>query len=171
VFIMSSPEPTRPSAGPEEPRRLSDSPLLWFFVFGMMGLLALVVIAPKHARRQERLERMADSRERPFIEHAVDPSEISEQPPADESSQVEEPFRRDEARPVDGPLGTSSSREATPQPQESPRPGKTPLSRSLVPLMAFLAAVLAIVAAAVGMARYLRLAEARAEARKREQIE
>ncbi|MEX2119979.1 MAG: hypothetical protein WD847_10335 [Pirellulales bacterium] len=43
---------------------ISDSPWFWLFVFGGMGLVALVTVSPKYARRQERLERMHQTRQR-----------------------------------------------------------------------------------------------------------
>jgi len=43
---------------------ISDSPWLWLFVFGGMGLVALVTVSPKYARRQERLQRMHQTRQR-----------------------------------------------------------------------------------------------------------
>jgi hypothetical protein len=48
---------------------VTNSPWFWFFVFGATALVAAAVIAPKHARRQERLDRMADQRARQqFVE-------------------------------------------------------------------------------------------------------
>src|SRR5262249_34239625 len=107
---------------------------------GSMGLLALFVIAPKHAQRQERLERMADSRVRPFAEHSDNSSAASDLPPADTSPQAD---------------GSEEEHETV----------SHPLSRSVLPLMMFFAAVLAMAATAVGVARYLRMAEDRAERR------
>ncbi|MEX0713722.1 MAG: hypothetical protein WD278_15390 [Pirellulales bacterium] len=46
------------------PKSISDSPWFWLFVFGGMGLVALVTVSPKYARRQERLERMHQTRQR-----------------------------------------------------------------------------------------------------------
>lgn len=44
-------------------RELAESPWVWLAVFSAAGLVALLVIAPKHARRQERLERMHHARQ------------------------------------------------------------------------------------------------------------
>ena len=147
---MSPPEPTRPTPGPPEPRRISDSPLFWFFMFGAMGLLALVAIAPKHAQRQERLERMADSRQRPFAARS-------------------------------GPVGsrrTAVRRAAACRCRSVPRrdaiAGRIAATgrSSRVALVVALddlpgGRISALVAAAVGTARYLRLAETRAEGQNR----
>jgi hypothetical protein len=43
-------------------RASTDSPWFWVFVFSASALVALTAIGPKHLRRQERLERMADQR-------------------------------------------------------------------------------------------------------------
>jgi hypothetical protein len=51
------------TSAPEPDRSLTDSPWFWFFVFGLAGLVALLVIAPKHFRRQERLVRMQHARD------------------------------------------------------------------------------------------------------------
>jgi hypothetical protein len=45
-------------------RPITDSPWLWFFLFGAMALIALLAIGPKHARRQERIVRMQEARQR-----------------------------------------------------------------------------------------------------------
>ena len=59
---------------------VSNSPWFWFFVFGATALLALAAIAPKHARRQERLDRMADQRARQqFTEDAESADSVAEQ--------------------------------------------------------------------------------------------
>jgi hypothetical protein len=50
---------------PERPGQssLADSPLFWIVLFCGTAIFALAVIWPKHARRQARLEQMAEVRE------------------------------------------------------------------------------------------------------------
>ncbi|HEX3657799.1 MAG TPA: hypothetical protein VHY91_20810 [Pirellulales bacterium] len=45
------------------PARASDSPWFWLLLFAVVGLAALLVIGPKHVRRQQRLVRMQHARE------------------------------------------------------------------------------------------------------------
>lgn len=46
---------------------LTDSPWFWLFLFGGMGLVAVIAVGPKHARRQERLDRMQQTRRNQLI--------------------------------------------------------------------------------------------------------
>jgi len=46
------------------PPRLSENPWFWLMLFGSLGAVGVVVIGPKHAARQARLERMAETHER-----------------------------------------------------------------------------------------------------------
>jgi hypothetical protein len=50
---------SRPPTGP-----VTDSPLFWLIVFVTMALVMSVTVQPKFARRQERLDRMHESRQR-----------------------------------------------------------------------------------------------------------
>ncbi|HVA46265.1 MAG TPA: hypothetical protein VNH11_07820 [Pirellulales bacterium] len=43
---------------------ISDSPLFWLMLFASVGLVMLAAVEPKFARRQERIERMQQSRQR-----------------------------------------------------------------------------------------------------------
>lgn len=49
---------------PQSPQPLSDSPLFWLLLFGGTALVAIVLIEPKFAKREERLERMYHARQR-----------------------------------------------------------------------------------------------------------
>lgn len=42
---------------------MTDSPWFWLMLFGSVALVMLAAVEPKFARRQERLERMQQSRE------------------------------------------------------------------------------------------------------------
>lgn len=53
---MSAHPATRPS--------LAENPWFWLMLFGAVGVLGVIVIGPKHAARQARIERMADTRAR-----------------------------------------------------------------------------------------------------------
>lgn len=50
---------TRPRPAP-----ITDSPLFWLLLFGSVGLVLLTAIEPKFIKRQERIERMHESRQR-----------------------------------------------------------------------------------------------------------
>lgn len=51
-------------SAPASSRSLADSPWLWGYLFGVAALIALLLIAPKYARRQEQLERQFEGRQR-----------------------------------------------------------------------------------------------------------
>lgn len=53
-----------PEANSPPPQPTTDSPLFWLLLFGSTALIMLAVIEPKFAKRQERLERMSQSRVR-----------------------------------------------------------------------------------------------------------
>jgi len=92
------PEPQRPSQKPVR-QPLADSPWFWLSLFLAAALAALMVVSPKFAYRQERLERMNETHEQIARERAgaQPPSDTAEIP--DESSQP--PSRRSSL----GPLG------------------------------------------------------------------
>ncbi|HEY1602625.1 MAG TPA: hypothetical protein VGG64_23680 [Pirellulales bacterium] len=48
---------------PPERRPITDSPWFWLVLFGSSALVAIVVVSPKYAYRQARLERMNSTRE------------------------------------------------------------------------------------------------------------
>lgn len=43
---------------------ITDSPLFWLMLFASVGLVMLAAVEPKFVKRQERIERMQQSRER-----------------------------------------------------------------------------------------------------------
>ena len=43
---------------------ITDSPLFWLCLFGVMALAALVVVGPRYARRQGQLQQKWEARER-----------------------------------------------------------------------------------------------------------
>ena len=45
------------------PAPLTDSPWFWLLLFGSVGLVMLTAVEPKFAKRQERIERMHQSRQ------------------------------------------------------------------------------------------------------------
>jgi hypothetical protein len=52
------------SSAPSPRPSITENPWFWLMLFGGMGILAVTVIGPKHAARQARLERMAETRQR-----------------------------------------------------------------------------------------------------------
>jgi hypothetical protein len=46
------------------PAPITDSPLFWVLLFGSVGLVMLTAIEPKYIKRQERISRMQQTRER-----------------------------------------------------------------------------------------------------------
>lgn len=57
IFRTSMPEPSDTNR-----HRLTDSPWFWVMLFAGVALAALVVVGPKHLRRQQRLVRMQNAR-------------------------------------------------------------------------------------------------------------
>lgn len=47
---------------PDQTAGWADSPWVWFGLFAVMGIAALLVVAPKYARRQGRLEQRYENR-------------------------------------------------------------------------------------------------------------
>lgn len=56
---MSDQPPARPPKPP-----LTDSPLFWLCLFGVVALAALIVVGPRYARRQGQLQQRLEARER-----------------------------------------------------------------------------------------------------------
>lgn len=78
----------------------TDSPLFWLIVFVSMALVMSVAVEPKFARRQERLDRMHESRQqsRPMADGATDNGVSVEKPPRPVQSW--QPGRRITLRPL-----------------------------------------------------------------------
>ncbi len=81
-------EPSSTLAPPPRPP-LTDSPWFWALAFSAMGVLAIVVIAPKYDRRQQRLEARYLGRQRVAEEIAARQA-ANEQHIGDESGRKDE---------------------------------------------------------------------------------
>ena len=46
------------------PPPITDSPLFWMFLFGVVALAAVTVVGPRYARRQGQLQQKFEARER-----------------------------------------------------------------------------------------------------------
>jgi len=115
---------------PEAPRAaLTDSPLFWVVVFGTMALFAAIVVAPKYAQRQGRLERMYRSRQLTAT-----------------TGQAGTP-----ASPTDDAPGTAASSDDSEWPWYQPMP-----VTSLLPLGLFLATIVGLTLAGAVTVRTLR---------------
>lgn len=83
------PPPVHPIAPPVVRRRLTDSHWFWGLMFSVMGLVGLLLIGPKFAKRQGQLERRYLGRERAAVERSrraagLDPQDLAataEEPP------------------------------------------------------------------------------------------
>ncbi len=85
---MSLSPATRPS--------ISENPWFWLMLFGGMGVLGVIVIGPKHAARQARIERMADTRARVSAAKSagVPTAQVSKDSPNGEQPYLEDDFQR-----------------------------------------------------------------------------
>jgi hypothetical protein len=91
------PPRTTPSAPP-----LTDSPWFWLCLFGCAALIGLVVVAPKYAKRGQRLEWQHQGREHAFRERAV-----ATTPTSDRSDDGESQTLKPRAAAVDPPAPAS----------------------------------------------------------------
>lgn len=86
------------TAGPSTRPRpsLAENPWFWLMLFGATGVLGVIVIGPKHAARQARIERMADTRARinAAREAGVPTAQVSKDSPNGEQPYVEADFDR-----------------------------------------------------------------------------
>ncbi len=147
VDLMSNAPPERDEA----PRRFADSPAPWILAFGVAALVGLVAIAPKHRARQERLERMAQTREGIWYDKASPAAPLSQatasepkgENPAKAESPVEERPTPLEAGAIEEPIPTDGDSEAAAR-------------RETSPVAIFIALSLAAVAAGLGLMSYLR---------------
>ncbi|HEY2838832.1 MAG TPA: hypothetical protein VGJ26_06775 [Pirellulales bacterium] len=126
-------------------RRLADSPAPWIVAFGAAALIGLLAIAPKHRARQERLERMAHTREGIWY----DKPELES---SNESSTVSPP---NELQPT--PPSAENVETAPPSSDEFEQAVSNPPTRhEMPPVAVFVALSLAVLAAGLGLLSYLR---------------
>ncbi|HWB10577.1 MAG TPA: hypothetical protein VG826_15210 [Pirellulales bacterium] len=102
------------------PPPVTDSPLFWVLLFGSVGLVMLTAVEPKYIKRQERIARMQQTRERVHTSRAAG------------SPQVAPALRDGEA------IATQ------PRPGEEPTAWQPVKQASLRPLMLFLACLLIV---------------------------
>lgn len=71
--------------------KIAENPWFWLSLFGGAGILAIVVIGPKYAVRQARIERMAESRQRAELARAagVPPSQVERDRPSSDPDRPE----------------------------------------------------------------------------------
>jgi hypothetical protein len=92
-----------PPTAPRPP--ITDSLWFWLVVYGSMAVVALAAIAPKHAKRQERIDRMGQARQEVWRKQVEGRTPgASEDPPDD----VALPSRAD---PADGDSPASEARD------------------------------------------------------------
>lgn len=87
------PEPPLGNPASESEREWLDSPWVWFALFATIGLVALVAVAPKYAKRQGRLEQRYENRVRIQEQRQTLPSSS-----AASDSARSEPTRMSDAR-------------------------------------------------------------------------
>jgi hypothetical protein len=80
------------------PAPITDSPLFWLLLFGSVGLVMLTAVEPKFAKRQERIERMQQSRE--FARQPRDQTADAGQSFEQSATQVWQPVRQATLRPL-----------------------------------------------------------------------
>ena len=140
---MSNVPPERKDA----PRRFADSPAPWVLAFGVAALVGLLAIAPKHHARQERLERMAQTRDGIWYDEA-DLAAPRSQSPAQEPPVAESPVDEGPAQP----LASGAIEELLPSDGGS----ESPARREMPPVAIFVSLSLAALAAGLGLLSYLR---------------
>jgi hypothetical protein len=139
-------------------RRFADSPAPWILAFGVAALVGLFAVAPKHRARQERLERMSQTREGIWYDKA-DAAEPASSAGQAESATAEQPPRDAEnAGPsTEGAATAPSSREHLPSDDiELSVDGRAPPQHEMPPVGIFVAISLAALAAGLGLLSYLR---------------
>ena len=62
---------------------ITDSPWFWVFLFSLVGLVALAAISGQYGKRQARLERQYQARERLAEDAVADPERRAYSSPAD----------------------------------------------------------------------------------------
>lgn len=133
------------------PAPVTDSPWFWLMIFGVAALAALLAIAPKHARRQARLERMNATRDQILRQMADgEPGAAADAELADTA----EPGAPVKEHPADG----------AESPNEVLDVRDVERRHSLEPLAMILSLALAAAALAIGVTNHLRRASRRQEA-------
>src|SRR5688572_12320368 len=84
------------SLSPASRPSITENPWFWLMLFGGMGVLGVIVIGPKHAARQARIERMADTRARVSAAKSagVPTAQVSKDSPNGEQPYLEDDFQR-----------------------------------------------------------------------------
>jgi len=141
--------------------RFADSPAPWILAFGVAALVGLFAVAPKHRARQERLERMSQTREGIWYDKpdAAEPTESAPATAAAEPATAEQPPHNAEnaGSTAVGAATESSSREQLPSDDlELSGEGKSPPKHEAPPVALFVAISLAALAAGLGLLSYLR---------------
>lgn len=133
------------------PAPVTDSPWFWLMIFGVAGLAALIAIAPKHARRQARLERMNATRDQIARQMAEGDPGVAVDAEVAEQAEPGAPLKEQPAG------GTEPADEVLDVRDVERR-------HSLEPLTMVLSLALAGVALAIGVMNHLRRASRRQEA-------
>jgi len=124
----------------DPPRRpVTDSPWFWLVVFLTAAIATLAVVSPKFARRQARLERMNETRERIARERAGFGAASNENPDAAVDSEI------------------AQAGDEAPAPVRDVR-SEMPQKSTLGPLAIALCVLLAFTAVAAGLVSYFRSA-------------
>lgn len=79
------------------PPPITDSPLFWLLLFGSVGLVMLAAVEPKFMKRQERIERMQQSRQ---LDRPTDMPVARRTAPAQPEMPAWQPTHRATLRPL-----------------------------------------------------------------------
>jgi len=155
-----SPEQNTPLA------RFAESPAPWILAFTIAAAVGGLAISTKHRARQERLERMSQTREGIWYDKSDGPAPAGTAPTVATSDQAkanpvtdERPSNdREPVKPsAEETSANASAREHLPSDDlELNVEGKTPPRHNMPPLALFIAISLAALAAGLGLLSYLR---------------